>query len=93
MLFTEIYIYLKPTHPPHPELSQAGSSKQTHLVKIVNKHIRIICLARDNLSDGHESINYPSMPVNQSLYCTDYDNFSDIDEWEESFSSINCENL
>ena len=67
--------------------------KTTVEVKIVNKYIRIMCLVRDNLSDGLDSINYPTMPVDPTSYYTDYDNFSDIDEWEESFSSINSENL
>ena len=50
-------------------------------------------LARDNLSEGHEYLNYPTMPVNLSSFYTDYDNFSDNDEWEESFSSIGSETL
>ena len=65
--------------------------KTTSEVKIVNKYIRIMCLARDNLSDGLENLNYPTMPVNIVRDCYDYDNFSDVDEWEKSFSSINSE--
>ena len=50
-------------------------------------------LAIANLLEGHENLNYPTMPVNISLCYTDYDNFYDNDEWEESFSSIGSETL
>ena len=57
--------------------------------KIINKFIRIMFLARDYITDGNnaEDLSYPTMPVN--IDSTDYDNFSDIDEWEdfESFLS------
>ena len=65
--------------------------KTTSEVKIVNKYIRIMCLARDNLSEGLENLNYPTMPVNIVRDFFDYDNFSDVDEWEDSFSSTNSE--
>ena len=67
--------------------------KTTTEVKIVNKFIRIMCLARDNLSDGLdiENLTYPTMPVNATTDFIDYDNFSDTDEWEESFCSVNSE--
>ena len=69
--------------------------KSTPEVKIVNKFIRIMCLARDNLADGIdiESLSFPTMPVNQNTSFTDYDNFSDTDEWEESFCSTNSDTL
>ena len=51
--------------------------------KIINKFIRIMFLARDHITDGNnaEDLTYPTMPVN--IDSTDYDNFSDIDEWED----------
>ena len=54
--------------------------------KIINMFIRIMFLARDYITDA-EDLSYPTMPVN--IDSTDYDNFSDIDEWEdfESFLS------
>ena len=67
--------------------------RSTAEAKIVNKYIHIMSLARDNLSEGHEYLNYPTMPVNLSSFYTDYDDFSDNDEWEESFSSIGSETL
>ena len=67
--------------------------KTTAEVKIVNKYIRIMCLARDNLSEGLDidNLSYPTLPVNINSTFTDYDNFSDTDELEESFSSVNSE--
>ena len=57
--------------------------------KIINKFIRIMFLARDYITEGNnaEDLTYPTKPVN--IDSTDYDNFSDIDEWEdfESFLS------
>ena len=52
-----------------------------------------MCLARDNLSEGLDidNLSYPTLPVNINSTFTDYDNFSDTDEWEESFSSVNSE--
>ena len=63
--------------------------KSSPEVKTVNKFIRIMCLARDNLSEGQNfhDLTYPTMPVNLNASFIDYDNFSDVDEWEES----NCE--
>ena len=58
--------------------------KSSPEVKIVNKFIRIMCLARDNIDD----LTYPTMPVNLNASFIDYDNFSDVDEWEESYSEI-----
>ena len=61
--------------------------------KIVNKYIRIMFLARENIEEGNDSneLNYPTMPVNYNS--TDYDNFSDIDEWEEFDSFISESDL
>ena len=60
--------------------------------KIVNKFIRIMFLARDNLAEGINinELSYPTLPVNSfpSNDYTDYDNFSDIDEWDESLSKF-----
>ena len=64
--------------------------KSSPEVKIVNKFIRIMCLARDNISEGQsiDDFTYPTMPVNLNASFIDYDNFSDVDEWEESYSEI-----
>ena len=63
--------------------------KSTPEVKIVNKFIRIMFLARDNLSEGSsiDNLSYPTMPVHVYPADTDYENFSETDEWEISFSS------
>ena len=45
-----------------------------------------MCLARDNIEERFEinDLSYPTMPVNTytSYNYTDYDNFSDVDEWD-----------
>ena len=65
----------------------------TAATKIVNKFIRIMFLARDNIEEGStiEDLSYPTMPVNTCTpqNYTDYDNFSDIDEWEDNLSQLN----
>ena len=49
-------------------------------------------LARDNIEEGFtiDDMSYPTMPVSTytSFNYTDYDNFSDIDEWEDNLSDI-----
>ena len=62
----------------------------TAATKTVNKFIRIMFLARDNLEEGNtiEDLSYPTLPVNYDYDYTDYDNFSDIDEWEQSYSNL-----
>ena len=62
----------------------------TAVTKIVNKFIRIMFLARDNLEEGVdiEEMSYPTMPVYNDYDYTDYDNFSDIDEWDHNDSSV-----
>ena len=62
--------------------------KSTAAVKIVNKFIRIMCLARDNLSEGLELESYATMPVNIQPFNMHYDYFSDCDEWEEEFDEF-----
>ena len=61
--------------------------------KIINKFIRIMFLARDRLTDGLNinELSYPTLPVNlyPSNDYTDYDNFSDTDEWELNLSNLN----
>ena len=63
--------------------------KSTPEVKIINKFIRIMFLARDNLSEGSSinDLSYPTMPVHIYPTNTDYEIFSETDEWENSFSS------
>ena len=63
--------------------------KSTAAVKVVNKFIRIMCLARDNISEGLGFDTYPTMPANIYPFCSDFDNFSDCDEWEDSFTELN----
>ena len=69
--------------------------KSTAEVKIVNKFIRIMCLARDKLSEVLELETYPTMPVNIQPFDMHYDYFSDCDEWEpelDEFESSENEN-
>jgi hypothetical protein len=56
--------------------------------KVINKFKRIMFLAREYIDDGNnfDELTYPTMPVN--ICSTDYDNFSDIDEWEDFESDI-----
>ena len=66
-----------------------SSMKTTIEVKVVNKYIRVVCLARDNLSDDLDNFNYPTMPISSE---TDlFDNFSDVDEWEDCLCSSSSE--
>ena len=82
-----------------PDFKNMSSSHQlkiilcptsTAVTKIVNKFIRIMFLARDNLEEGVdiEEMSYPTMPVNYDNDFTDYDNFSDIDEWDQNDSNV-----
>ena len=82
-----------------PDFKNMSSSDQlktilcptsTAVTKIVNKFIRIMFLARDNLEEGYniEEMSYPTMPVNYDNDFTDYDNFSDIDEWDQNDSNV-----
>ena len=61
--------------------------------KVVNKFIRIMFLARDYIDDENniDDLTYPTMPVN--ICSTDYDNFSDIDEWEDFESDVSDINI
>ena len=62
--------------------------KSSAAVKIVNKFIRIMFLARDKISDDVDLNEYSTMPVNIRPFEGDYENFSDCDEWEESFTEL-----
>ena len=64
--------------------------RSTAAAKVINKFIRIMFLARDNISEGIESNSYQTMPVNICPFEGDYENFSDCDEWEENLSELNC---
>jgi hypothetical protein len=48
--------------------------------------MRIMFLARDKIVEGAniEDLSYPTLQVNFNYYYTDYDNFSDIDEWDHN---------
>ena len=63
--------------------------KSTAAAKIVNKFIRIMCLARDNITEGLENENYPTMPAHIYPCSFNLDNVSDCDEWEQSFAELN----
>ena len=63
--------------------------KSPDATKIINKFIRIMFLARDNLSEGLNLNDYPTMPVTIYPFEGDYENFSDCDEWEESLIEQN----
>ena len=72
-----------------PESSQLKTilcPKSTAAVKVVNKFIRIMFLARDKISEGLSLNEYPTMPVNIYPFNSDFNDFSDCDEWEESFT-------
>ena len=59
------------------------------LTKVVNKYIRIMFNARDNIDEGVD-INkscYPTYSPPFTHIDNDFDKFSDIDEGEASFSS------
>ena len=82
-----------------PDFKNMSSSHQLKLIlcptstavtKIVNKFIRIMFLARDNLEEGVDigEMSYPTMPVYNDYDYTDYDNFSDIDEWDQNDSYL-----
>ena len=62
--------------------------KSTAAVKIVNKFVRIMFLARDKISEGLDLNTYPTMPVNIHPFNDIYENFSDCDEWEEDFDEL-----
>ena len=56
--------------------------------------IKIMFIARDNISEGLAVNNYQTMPVNICYFNDDdYLNFSDIDEWELSLSEQNLSDL
>ena len=59
--------------------------KSTAATKIVNKFIRIMCLARDNILASLETETYPTMPAHIHPSSKYFDNFSDCDEWDQSF--------
>ena len=63
--------------------------KSTAAVKVVNKFIRIMCLARDKISEGLELEMYPTMPANSFPFDEYFDNFSDCDELELSLDEQN----
>ena len=58
----------------------------TAATKIVNKFMRIMFLARDSIEEGAciDDLSYPTLLVNHDYDYTDYDNFSDIDEWDHN---------
>ena len=57
----------------------------TAATKIVNKFMRIMFLARDSIEEGAcIDLSYPTLLVNHDYDYTDYDNFSDIDEWDHN---------
>ena len=55
--------------------------------------IKIMFIARDNISEGLAVNNYQTMPVNICHFNDDYLDFSDIDEWELSLSEQNLSDL
>ena len=58
------------------------------MCKVVNKFIRIMFNARDNIDEGIETSCYPTYtPPFTFLNCTSFDQFSDCDEGDRSFSS------
>jgi hypothetical protein len=60
------------------------------ICKVVNKFLRIMFNARDNINEGIDidKTCYPTYnPPFTFLDCTDFDQFSDCDEGEASFSS------
>ena len=63
--------------------------KSSAAVKVVNKFIRIMFLARDNITEGLGISTYPTMPANIYPCNADSDIFSDCDEWEESLAEQN----
>ena len=68
--------------------------KSTAAVKTINKFIKIMFIARDNISEGLAVNNYQTMPVNICYFNDDdYLNFTDIDEWELSLSEQNLSDL
>ena len=74
-----------------PEISKLKTilcPKSTAAVKVVNKFTRIMCLARDKISEGLSLKEYPTMPVTIYPFSSDFDNFSDCDEWEENLAEL-----
>ena len=63
--------------------------KSTAAAKLVNKFIRLMCLARDNITEGLENENHPTMPAHIYPCSYNFDNESDCDEWEQSFAELN----
>ena len=59
------------------------------VTKVVNKYIRIMFNARDNIDDGVDMNKscYPTYTPPFTFLNNDFDQFSDIDEGEASFSS------
>ena len=58
------------------------------ICKLVNKFLRIMFNARDNIDEGIEKSCYPTYtPPFTFLNCTSFDQFSDCDEGDRSFSS------
>ena len=57
--------------------------------KVVNKYIRIMFNARDNIDDGVDITQscYPTYTPPFTLIDNTFDQFSDIDEGEASYSS------
>ena len=58
----------------------------TAAVKITNRYIGILMLARDKIIEGSniESLSYPTLPPGCSVNCQEYENLSDIEELEQS---------
>ena len=68
--------------------------KSSAAVKTVNKFIRIMFIARDNISESLAVNMYQTMPVNICPFNDeDYANFSDNDEYEISFSEQNLSDI
>ena len=60
----------------------------TEAAKTVNKYIGILMMARDKLESGYniDSLTYPTRPLNCSSNCTEYENLSDTEYFEEILS-------
>ena len=68
--------------------------KSTAAVKTINKFIKIMFIASDDISEGLVLNTYQTMPVNICHFNDDdYLNFSDNDEWELSLSKKNLSDL
>ena len=62
-------------------------------MKTINKFIKIMFIARDNISEGLALNTYQTMPVNICNFNDDYLNFSDFDDWELSLSEQNLSDI